>query len=303
MFASRTIGLALSFLLIGASVADAATDAFTCAPGTVRTIETTLAGVPALVRIPRSITKPPIILWHGFGSPDSERALMDALPLDEVPAVKVYLGLPLFGARLPAGGNAELGRRQATDLASLLFEPSVMGAANELSSVLKALEAHGCVKAHDAIGLFGFSAGGAAVLFALAEAQVPVSAVVTLNASTGLTASVNAFERAMKQPFAWTDRARQLARQSDAPGRAQDIAAGQPLPSLLIIHGNEDAMLTPQVARTLNDALAPFYQRAKAGQRLQLELVPGMTHTWADAEHIEPLRKSIAAWFDRYLSA
>jgi hypothetical protein len=33
---------------------------------------------------------------------------MEALPLDDVPAVKVYLGLPLFGARAPSGGPGEL---------------------------------------------------------------------------------------------------------------------------------------------------------------------------------------------------
>ncbi len=44
----------------------------------------------------------PIVLWHGFGPPASEQALMEALPLDEVPAVKVYLGLPMFGSRAPA---------------------------------------------------------------------------------------------------------------------------------------------------------------------------------------------------------
>jgi hypothetical protein len=65
-------------------------------------VRATLAGVPAIVRVPPSITKPPVILWHGFGPPASESALMEALPLDEVPAVKVYLGLPLFGARTPS---------------------------------------------------------------------------------------------------------------------------------------------------------------------------------------------------------
>src|SRR5579859_3406137 len=66
---------------------------------------TTLAGVPAILRIPEHIRKPPIILWHGFGPPASEETMMDALPLDEVDAVKVYLGLPLFGARALAGGT------------------------------------------------------------------------------------------------------------------------------------------------------------------------------------------------------
>jgi hypothetical protein len=49
----------------------------------VVTLQTTLAGVPALLRVPKVITKPPIVLWHGFGPPASESALMKALPLDK----------------------------------------------------------------------------------------------------------------------------------------------------------------------------------------------------------------------------
>jgi hypothetical protein len=35
-------------------------------PQTARLV---LAGVPAIVRMPSSVTKPPVILWHGFGPP------------------------------------------------------------------------------------------------------------------------------------------------------------------------------------------------------------------------------------------
>src|SRR5690349_19595929 len=144
-------------------------------------VVTTLGDTPALVRIPAKITHSPILLWHGFGPPASEQALMEALPLDEVPAVKVYLGLPTFGSRAPAGGAKELARRQQQDLATLVFEPAVMGAAKELPAVVRALEEHGCLKRGQGIGLFGFSAGGAAVLYALAERDVQIAAAVTLN--------------------------------------------------------------------------------------------------------------------------
>src|SRR5690348_6637870 len=79
-------------------------------------VSTVLAGVPAILRIPARTQKPPIVLWHGFGPPASEQALMQALPLDDVPAVKVYLGLPLFGQRAPAAGMDELARRQKEDV-------------------------------------------------------------------------------------------------------------------------------------------------------------------------------------------
>ncbi|WP_116810751.1 alpha/beta hydrolase family protein [Steroidobacter cummioxidans] len=266
-------------------------------------IATTLGETPAIVRIPAKISRSPIVLWHGFGPPANEQALMDALPLDDVPAVKVYLGLPMFGARALPGGMSELAHRQQQDLASLVFEPAVMGAANELSAVVRALEAHGCLKRGESIGLFGFSAGGAAALFALAERAVPINVAVTLNASTGLSASVKAYERATKGSYNWTDTARRLAQRSDAAGRAKDIVTGNPPPALLIVHGNDDAMLTPETANALHRTLLPLYQEANAPQRLQLTVVPAMAHAWTSTGNVEALRSSIAAWFHTYLSA
>jgi predicted esterase len=292
-----------------AGLASAQGTEFSCQPSHATRVDgpavivTTLGGVPAVLRVPEKISKSPILLWHGFGPPDTEQALMAALPLDEVPAVKVYLGLPMFGARVLPGGFNELVRRQKEDVATLVFEPAVMGAAKELPAVLQALEQHHCLKRGEAIGLFGFSAGGAAVLYALAEADVPISTAVTLNASTGLTASVKAFERATKESYAWTDATRKLAQRSDAVSRAKDIAAGNPPPALQIIHGADDAMLTPQIASALRDALQPLYNDANAAQRLQLTVVPGMAHVWTDPGTVEALRGSIAAWFHTYLSA
>jgi hypothetical protein len=132
-----SVGICLLGIVTGAW-----SDDFSCTPSSSNAvITTTLGATPALIRVPTRISKPPIILWHGFGPPDSERDLMNALPLDDVPAVKVYLGLPMFGAReLPDG---DLVRRQKQDLGSLVFEPVIMGAAKELPAVVRALE-HAC---------------------------------------------------------------------------------------------------------------------------------------------------------------
>src|SRR4029453_5689728 len=54
----------------------------------VATLETRLAQVPALLRAPPKGSKPPILLWHGFGPPASERAPMDALRLASRAAAK-----------------------------------------------------------------------------------------------------------------------------------------------------------------------------------------------------------------------
>jgi len=288
-------------LLAFASVDAIAADPFSCralAPHRDALVrETTLAGVPALVRVPAKIEKAPIVLWHGFGPPASEQALMDALPLDDVPAIKVYLGLPLFGKRAEPGGVEALKQRQESDVALRVFEPVVAGAAKELPSVVEALRKDGCAKAGEKIGLFGFSAGGAAVLYALAEREVPVGSAVVLNASTGLSASIAAWEHALGKTYAWSDAARDLARRTDAVGRAHDIAAGHP--ALLIVQGANDAMLTPELATSLDAALSPLY--AKDKDREQLMLLDGLSHNVTDAAGIDDLRHRIGGWFNRYL--
>jgi predicted esterase len=263
--------------------------------GAATIVETRLASVPALMRVPSRVTRPPILLWHGFGPPGSERALMEALPLDDVPAIKIYLGLPQFGAREAPGGREDMMRRQAEDLGRLVFEPVVVGAAQELPSVIAALQELHCVRAQDKVSLFGFSAGGAAALLALAEGKAPIGTAVVVNASTGLTASVQAYERATRQQYAWSDYTRELARRTDAIGRAADIARNRP--ALLILHGTDDAMLTSQSAVALRDALAPFYRTDGGEQRLRLTLVDGLSHGWADSDHVGELRRLIAQWF------
>jgi dienelactone hydrolase len=263
----------------------------------VATVAARLAQVPALLRAPPRISKPPILLWHGFGPPMNERALMEALPLDDVPALKVYLGLPQFGAREAAGGRENMLRNQQEDLGRLVFEPVVVGAARELPSVIAALQQLRCLRAREKVGLFGFSAGGASVLFALAEGNVPVEAAVIVNPSTGLTASVQAYERVMKQEYKWTDYTRDLARRTDAVHRAVDIARNHP--ALLILHGSDDGMLASNNVVALRDALAPLYKSPRDEPRLRLQLVDGLAHGWADSPHAAEVRRSIADWFNR----
>ena len=221
---------------------------------------------------------------------------MEALPLDDVPALKVYLGLPLFGQRQAAGGREDMVRRQQEDLGRLVFEPVVVGAAKELPDVIAALRDRGCLRTDQKIGLFGFSAGGAAVLIALADGKVPIETAVVVNASTGLTASVQAYERATKQEYKWSGYTRDLALRTDAVQRAVDIARNHP--ALLILQGTDDAMLASRDAVALRDALAPLYKSARDEPRLRLELVDGLSHGWADSAHAEEVRRSIADWFN-----
>ena len=139
------------------------------------------------------------------------------------------------------------------------------------------------------------SAGGAAALLALAERKVRIDTVVVLNASTGLNASVRAFERATGKQYAWSPYTRELAHRTDAIERAADIAGGRP--ALLLIHGREDPVLDPGSAVALHDALAPWYDKNGDAARLEVTLVEGLPHAWTESPHAAELRRSIAAWF------
>jgi dienelactone hydrolase len=266
-------------------------------PEPARTIQTTLAGVPAILRVPRTIRKPPIVLWHGLGPPAKEADLMEDLPLDEVPAVKVYLGLPLFGARAPTSESDSLAQRQAQDYALRIFEPVVVGAARELPAVLAELRKQGCLRRGDAIGLFGFSAGGSAVLMALLEHKAALRVAVTVNAPTGLRSAVGALERATKQPYTWSDASRRLAERTDATQHAALIAPR----ALLLFQGADDTMIAPADTVSLAEALRPFYEHSGAAQKLQLTVAPGVSHNWADRRTLDQVRAAVADWFNRYL--
>jgi predicted esterase len=258
-----------------------------------------LAGVPAILSVPKVVEKPVIVLWHGLGPPGSEEELMRALPLDDVPAVKVYLGLPLLGARAPAAGAETLAQRQAQDYALRIFEPIVVGAARELPHVLAALRQQKCPGASGKIGLFGFSAGGAAVLVALTGSKIPVSVAITVNAPAGLEPAIDALERATKQPYAWSNAARELAQRTNPVLHAREIATRQPPPAILLVHGAEDTAISPAQSVSLEKTLRPLY--AGAEDRLSLVIAPGVSHSWADAPSADQLRRQIADWFNHYL--
>ena len=100
---------------------------------------------------------------------------------------------------------------------------------------------------------------------------------------------MQAYERATKQQYKWSDYTRELARRTDAVQRAADIARDRP--ALLIVHGSDDTMLTSKDVVALRDALAPYYEKTRDEQRLRLQLVDGLSHGWADSGHAGELRR------------
>jgi hypothetical protein len=98
---------------------------------------------------------------------------------------------------------------------------------------------------------------------------MPVRAAIAVNAPTGLSAAIDAMERATKRPYVWTESARQ-------------IASGDPPRALLLVHGADDTIVAPSGAVSLRQALQPYYQRSGNDQRLKLVIASGVSHSWAE---------------------
>ena len=103
---------------------------------------TTIAGIPGLIAIPDPLVSstPIVVMYHGFGPPSSPEALAKAVP--PIPgAISFYPWLPLFGARMDAGGKSDLVQRQADDYVGRLLFPVMAQAAAELPTVIHDLTA------------------------------------------------------------------------------------------------------------------------------------------------------------------
>ena len=66
----------------------------------------TAEGVPYLAIPPPEGTENPglVAVLHGLDHPNSEDTMAATLPLQDMPAWRVYLGLPMSGTRAPEGG-------------------------------------------------------------------------------------------------------------------------------------------------------------------------------------------------------
>jgi dienelactone hydrolase len=169
-----------------------------------------------------------------------------------VPAWRVYLGLPLFGSRLPAGGTAEIRARAQHDYLVDLYGPVVQRAAAELPYAVAAIrEDLGLVDAP--IGLVGFSAGGGAALLALAEGNIEVDAAALIAPIALPTLVLAAMERRSGGTYTWTGEARAIAARLDFAGRAKEVVARNP--ALMLVAGGDDDLVTQADLAGLRDLL------------------------------------------------
>ena len=71
----RTLARCLAMLVLVLAVTPAAAQCVGLPPPVngVSTLQTSLNGVPAIIRAPTVVTQPPIVLWHGLGRRPARR--------------------------------------------------------------------------------------------------------------------------------------------------------------------------------------------------------------------------------------
>ncbi|HIY39975.1 MAG TPA: alpha/beta hydrolase [Candidatus Nocardiopsis merdipullorum] len=268
-------------------------------------IRGTAAGVPYLALPPASgICPAPLVLgMHAFEPPRSEAALAGAIPMASLPAWRVHLGLPLFGARLPEGGVPEINRRGERDYLVELFGPVVEEAAAELRRVTK--ELRDTLPVTEATALVGVGAGAAAGLLALAENRIEVDAAAVINPVVDPALVINAREKRTKTDYTWTSQAEDTRGWLNFLSRADELAHTST--PLLIVNGRRDEVVPPAQGHELYSVLA----RRMPEHALRHIVVPDLAHVIGPEPGLEPgpptpagvlTDRALTEWFHRQLT-
>jgi dienelactone hydrolase len=269
------------------------------------------AGVPFIAVAPDGGPRPgaPVVVaWHLMDPPRTEAAFAAALPLDGLDAWRIYLGLPMTGARRPAGGDEEVMRLAFEDAVLNVYRPVTAQAAEEFEPALAALRAR--LNLGDGpVGLLGGSIGSAVAQLVLAESSVAVSAAALVSPVAQLRPVVDAVGKRYGMTYAWADASLRVADRLDFVERARETARrGEP--AVLLVVGEEDDLegFREPTAR-LRDALAREYADPS---RVELVTVPGMGHPLAEEPGVEPAPQTVhaatvdghtARWLGRHLTA
>jgi pimeloyl-ACP methyl ester carboxylesterase len=227
-----------------------------------------------------------VVVWHLHDPPRSETAMAAALPLRDVDAWRVYLGLPLSGKRLPAGGLDAFFALGFEDAVLKLYGPTVRQAVSEFPSALTELRRHGV--GHGAIALVGASIGALVAANLVASGEPAVAALALVSPALRLVSVVEANERRFAVTYRWSEESCAVAAELDFIARAPELAERQ-VPTLLVVgaYDDEDGIINPaeQLRETLSDH----------GADASLVRIPGMAHALADEPGLEPAPQTAAA--------
>ncbi|MBE9372849.1 alpha/beta hydrolase [Saccharopolyspora sp. HNM0983] len=256
----------------------------------------TAAGVPFTALPPPDDGPAPLIVtWHMLDAPRSDPAFAAALPMHDLPAWRVHLGMPMCGARMVNGtmdAGLELLR---TDVLMSALHPFVQQATEEFPAALDSIRAQLPV-ADGPIGVLGGSLGAAVALRILADTATPLFAGAVVNAAIRLRSVVDLFDG----DYPYDTESDNVVDSWDFVTKAGSIAERAPL---LVVSGELDHPALRADAVDLVDAVGPG---------AELLPIPGLAHPLADEPGIEPAPQQplardvdagLTAWFRRHLPA
>jgi pimeloyl-ACP methyl ester carboxylesterase len=262
-----------------------------------RPISGVAAGVPFTALPPPTDGPAPLVIaWHLLDAPCTDAAFAAALPLSEVAAWRVYLGLPMCGARSAPNGPDAIVALAREDIVLRYVDNLVRQAFDEFPAALAEIRARFGI-ADGPIGVVGGSLGGAVASLVLAERPVPIAAGALLNAAIRARSVAEVVEQGMDAPYVWTDAARAAADRLDFVARADELAD---VP-VLVVSGELDH---PPLRA---DAL----ELAAALPRSRLVSVPGLDHPLAERPGVEPAPQipnarvvdhAVTDWFNQHLT-
>jgi pimeloyl-ACP methyl ester carboxylesterase len=264
----------------------------------------TAAGVPYLAVPPAggAADAPVVVAWHLMDPPRTEAAFAAAVPLAGLDAWRIYLGLPMHGARFPEGGVDALMQLGYADAVQNLYGPISAQAAAEFGPAYAELRQRFGFR-DGPIGVLGGSLGSAVAQLVVAGGGVDVAAAVLVSPVSQLKAVVATVGRMLGVDYPWSEPSLEVARRMDFVARAGEVAA---CPATLLVVGEEDD------EQGFREPAARL--RAELAQRevvTELVVVPGMGHALAEEPGIEPgpqlpavaeVDRVAVAWFGRHLA-
>jgi pimeloyl-ACP methyl ester carboxylesterase len=243
----------------------------------------TAAGVPFTALPPTGGGPAPLIVtWHMMDPPRSNAAFAAALPLHDVPAWRVHLGMPMCGARMVDGSMDAVVELARQDALMSYLHAFVVRASAEFPAALAALREQFPI-ADGPIGVIGGSLGGAVALRVLADTDIPVFAGAVINAAIRMRPVVDL----LPVDYVYDEAATAAVDSLDFVAKASSIRK-----PLLVVSGELDH------ASFRADAL-----RLAEEPGVELLSVPGLAHALADEPGIEPVPQlPLAAEVDRGVS-
>jgi dienelactone hydrolase len=215
---------------------------------------------------------PVVVGYHLLDAPRTEAAFAAAVPLDGLDAWRLYFGLPMSGARLPAGGREELRRLVMADPVGNVHAPVTLGALAEFPAAFAAARARLGIADGVPVGVMGGSMGGAAAQLVLAEGGVPVRAAVLINPVVRLRDTIDALSALHDTTYSWADDTAAIADRVDFVRRAPEIRGA----AIRYVTGADD-----MVDAIVKPVAAVVSELERLGATVDWQVVPEMAHALA----------------------